>query len=89
MLNFSATNEEVDIIRKIVERWQTHESVERDTTSLWMDIEATHSNGCPLDLQKLLDFPDFDFFHDVFGIERHLNRTNGKLENCFLPRCAR
>lgn len=55
-----------------------------DTT---MDILATHLNGCPLDFQKLIDADDFNFIHDVFGIQRHLNRKTGKLKNCFLPRC--
>lgn len=53
-----------------------------------MDITAAHANGCELDLQKLLDAPDGDFGHDVFGIRRHINRETGELENCFLPRCA-
>lgn len=51
-----------------------------------MDVIATHCNGCPLDLAKLLAFDDFNFNHDVFGIRRHLNRDNGKLGGFFLPR---
>ncbi len=53
-----------------------------------MDITATHANGCPLDLDKLLAAPDFDFAHDVFGIRRHLDRTTGELRDFFLPRCS-
>lgn len=53
-----------------------------------MDIEACHCNGCELDLQKLLDAPDGDFGHDVFGIRRFIDRRTGKLGGCFLPRCA-
>lgn len=53
-----------------------------------MDIRATHANGCPLDLNKLLNAPPFDFSHDVFGIYRHLNRETGELMNFFVPRCA-
>ena len=53
-----------------------------------MDIEACHSNGRPLDLQKLLAADDGTFGHDVFGIRRHLDRETGKLGGCFLPRCA-
>lgn len=62
--------------------WQT---VRRDAT---MDINAAHSNGCPLDFQKLLDFPDFDFFHDVDGTRTHIDRKTGKLQHHFVPRCA-
>ena len=49
----------------------------------------TTKGDSELDLQKLLDAPDGDFGHDVFGIRRHINRQTGELENCFLPRCAR
>ena len=53
-----------------------------------MDIDACHSNGCPLKLQELLETNDVNFAHDVFGIRRHIDRTTGKLQNCFLPRYA-
>lgn len=54
-----------------------------------MDVNATHTNGCPLRLADLLKADDFNFLHDVFGIRRHLDRDTGELRNCFLPRCAR
>lgn len=53
-----------------------------------MDVTACHANGCPLDLEKLLHADAFNFSHDVFGIARYINRNTGKLENCFVPRCA-
>lgn len=53
-----------------------------------MDITATHANGCPLKLAELLAADDFNFSHDVAGIYRHLDRTTGKLLDCFLPRFA-
>ena len=53
-----------------------------------MDITACHLNGCPLELENLLNTDDFNFAHDVFGIRRHLNRQTGQLENHFLPRYA-
>jgi len=54
--------------------------------TLIMDIEACHLNGCPLDLNGLLNFPVSDFLHDVTGIRKHINRENGKLEKGFIPR---
>lgn len=60
----------------------------RSKTDYMMDIAAAN-NSCPLHLEALADASDFEFSHDVFGIERHLNRTTGQLENCFLPRFAR
>jgi hypothetical protein len=53
-----------------------------------MDVTACHLNGTKLDLEQLLAFDDFNFCHDVFGIARHLDRSTGALQNCFLPRCA-
>lgn len=53
-----------------------------------MDVDACHSNGCPLNLQGLLEAADADFAHDVFGIRAHINRRTGQLEDCFLPRYA-
>lgn len=54
-----------------------------------MDLIACHSNGCPLDYAKLLEFDLFNLAHDILGIGRHLNRITGQLENCFVPRCAK
>ena len=54
-----------------------------------MDVTACHANGTKLDLEKLLNFPDFDFLHDVAGIRNCIDRETGKLTKCFLPRCAR
>lgn len=60
-----------------------------DRTSREMDLTATHLNGNPLDLEKFLAAPDFDFIHDIDGIARHLDRETGKLGDCFSPRCSR
>ena len=54
-----------------------------------MNLEAVHLNGCPLDLDRLATFDDFNFAHDIFGIERYLDKKTGKLRNCFVPRCAK
>jgi hypothetical protein len=54
-----------------------------------MDLIAVHANGCRLDFKKLLSFDDYSFLHDLDGIEKHLDRTTGHLQNCFVPRCAK
>lgn len=51
-----------------------------------MNVSACHASGNPLRLQDLLEADDFNFAHDVFGIDRHINRDTGKLENFFSPR---
>ena len=53
-----------------------------------MDLSATIAQGVPLRLKELLAADDFNFIHDVWGIQRHLNRETGKLENHFWPRFA-
>lgn len=58
-----------------------------DRMTLRMDLEVAHFD-IPLDLPRLLDFKEYDFWHDIVGIRSHLNRDSGVLENCFLPRCS-
>ncbi len=54
--------------------------------SIIMDIIATHTHGCKLKLQALLDADVGDFLHDVCGINKHIDRETGKLLDCFSPR---
>jgi hypothetical protein len=53
-----------------------------------MDLTACHKNGCALDLIGLLDASERDFKHDIDGIQRHIDRNDGSLKDCFLPRYA-
>lgn len=61
--------------------------VERERGEIVMDLALTH-NACPIDFERLAEFSDGDFAHDISGISRHLNRITGELEDCFVPRCA-
>ncbi len=97
-VDFACTAIERKIIAKIAQRArraaQTFELrglwfARRSTLDWDMDFVATHRNGTPLDLEKLLGFDDANFAHDAFGIARHLDRTTGELRNFFVPRCAR
>lgn len=85
--NFQTTKAEALVIMDIVRRAEKM-GLCKDRLSMDMDITAVHCNGRRLDLKKLLNFPDFDFAHDICGIQRHINRTNGKLLDYFLPRCS-
>lgn len=87
-IKFNANRAEQTAIQRIARRAQKHDP-ELDYQSLLMDLEACHSNGNPLDFQRLEKFDDFNFCHDVFGIVRHLDRNNGKLINFFSPRCSK
>lgn len=51
-----------------------------------MNVSACHASGNPLRLADLLAADDFNFAHDIFGIDRHINHENGRLDNCFVPR---
>lgn len=42
-----------------------------------------------LDLQRLLEADDFNFAHDIIGIQTNINRGTKKFENFFVPRFAR
>lgn len=53
-----------------------------------MDIECAYKFLGVVDLGRLLDFDDFNFAHDVFGIQQHIDRGTGELAHCFLPRCS-
>jgi hypothetical protein len=64
---------------------QNNFAVER--ISMHMDLCTAHIEG-PLNLDKLVQAPDGDFGHDVFGINRYLDRNTGQLTECFVPRCA-
>lgn len=92
MMTFNITSGDRELIDKIVDRAASTKEVLThavDTVSSRMDITACHANGTPLDLEKFLAFDGFNFWHDFYGIRRHLDRTTGQLDGGFLPRCAR
>lgn len=89
-ISFTITKADSALATKIVERADAIavRMGREPIPQLIMDIVACHANGTPLDLQRLLDAPEFDFVHDVWGIHKHIDRTTGELGDCFLPRTA-
>jgi hypothetical protein len=81
------TSAELNVIDSIVNRALSI-FPDRDRSHVKMDILTTHIGACTLDLNRFLDADDFNFIHDVIGIERHLNRRTFELEDCFVPRFA-
>jgi hypothetical protein len=76
------------LIMQIVERAKkiaARQGSKIDAISLTMDLDCVHKRT-PLRLQDLRDADDFNFIHDVFGIQRHLDRKSGTLGNFFSPR---
>ena len=77
------------LLREVVRRVHKQFPEYPDTTmTLYMDLEHCHTKGCPLDFERLINFNDGDFLHDIVGIRKNINRETGEIENCFLPRCS-
>lgn len=88
-LKMTATSEDAALIEKIAIRaiaLSAANGIKRDLLSTEMDVTACHLNSVKLRLAALLAADDFNLAHDVFGIERHLDRDTGQLGGCFLPR---
>ena len=91
-IKLEPTHEDQALIEKIVMRAFRHFSkgerrqVELAMNELHRDLVMVHCNSCSLDLQRLLDAGEFDFIHDINGIEHYLDRETGELTECFLPR---
>lgn len=81
------TKEEREIVMSIVRR-AVEANIYSDALTCDMDISAVHVH-CPLRLSDLLSADQFNFAHDMYGIQRHINRRTGELKNFFLPRFAR
>lgn len=59
-VKFEATKEENQLVKWVVARARSAKLIQRsEVLDLAMDLEAVHSNGCPLDFQKLVDAGDF------------------------------
>lgn len=58
-----------------------------DRMSLLMDLECV-DNEFNLRLDDLLNADNFNFSHDIVGIQNNLNRQTKEMENFFLPRFA-
>jgi hypothetical protein len=82
----------IELISKIAERGLHvinelgHRSVKK--LDLMMDVEYTHEEAIPLDLEQFLNFPNGDFAHDITGIYYNFNRETKEMDNFFVPRCA-
>lgn len=89
--SFAVTAREHRIIHEIAEmavRAAQDYGFDYNLLDATMDLTACHANGMKLNLEKLLNAPEEDFCHDVFGIRRYIDRFTGKIDGCFVPRCA-
>lgn len=81
MLNKDKLNIMVDI----AERAEKMNLLFFDRISLIMDLECA-LNEFDLKLNELLNASNFDFTHDINGIQHHLNRQTKEFTNLFVPR---
>jgi hypothetical protein len=90
-VNFECGRDALLAIHRIAQRAaklaKSH-GIAMDVMELEMDLAAAHCNGSPLDFDKLWNFDNANFGHDVFGIRRFIDRETGELGGCFVPRCA-
>lgn len=82
LVSFKVTREEDRLISAIAKRAQP----KGDRTDLLMDLTACHANGCRLRLKDLLAADEFNFWHDISGIQNCIDRETGRLTSRFLPR---
>ncbi len=83
-LELKLTKKDRAIVRKIAKR--AAKLLGMEEINVQMDLEYMKQD---LDLQRLLDADDFNFSHDILGINKCLDHDTGKLKNCFLPRFAK
>jgi len=91
MFKFTTGREECELLRQIAARAaESYKKLGYDVpkVNFLMDLSITNANGCPLRLAEMLTADESDFMHDIAGINRHLNRETGKLEDLFHPRYA-
>jgi len=74
-------------IAKIADRAEEMNLLMFDRLSFIMDIEAVNDEY-NLKLDELLNTDNFNFVHDICGIQANLNKETKKIENFFVPRFA-
>jgi hypothetical protein len=86
----SNSKKDFQLIVKIVERAAeiySRNGLRYDRMVANMDIHEVHKKT-PLRLAEWLVSDEGNFAHDVAGIHNNLDRVNGVLDNCFVPRFA-
>lgn len=81
------TEERMRSIMEIVKRASKLNLLMFDTISLFMDLEVA-DDLFNLRLEDLIKSDDFNFSHDIVGIQNNINRQTKQIENCFVPRFA-
>lgn len=96
-----ATREEIELIVKCCERFEEYAQYDHKNKTVTIggttvkyqrfemlySLELAHVNSeNGIDLERLLNFPRYDFMHDMLGIWENVSRETGRMLNCFSPR---
>lgn len=79
--------EKFELMGAIAERAEKMNLLMFDRMSLVMDLEVA-TEEFSLRLDEFLNADNFNFSHDVVGIQQHIDRENRKMINVFVPRFA-
>lgn len=82
-LSLKVSKDEYELIRKVI--YRAGITCPQALIALEMDLIAAKANN-PISLKKLLASSDTDFYYDIAGIQRKLNRCTGKIKG-FTPAC--
>lgn len=74
-----------EIADRAVRLYEKHD-VRIERLTVLLDVLTCHSKVQPLRLDDLLAADDYNFLHDIGGINRHLDRDAYRLGDGFLPR---
>ena len=86
--NIKMNKKEFEIIAKVAERAENMGLLLFDRLSLIMDLKCV-SEIWKLNFEEFLNADEFNFTHDICGIQNNLNRMTKEMENSFVPRFAR
>lgn len=76
-----------ELIESIAKRADKLHLVASDKISLMMDLECA-TEEFDLRLTEFLNTDNFNFSHDIVGIQNNINRQTRKIEGLFVPRFA-
>ena len=77
-------SEALELITKIAKRAENMGLLMSNKMSLIMDLE--YAEEFDLRLEDLLNADNYNFAHDICGIQNNLNRQTKKMDNYFVPR---
>lgn len=83
MVHYTANQKELKEIYLLMQRANIKSKL---ISSLSLDVEAVHCNGCKLNFQKMLQFDKLTLKMDLTGIRIYIDRSTGKLRKGFLPK---